>query len=163
MNGPRRLPVEAFVLAAGGNSFSIRVLLFTVGVRKPVGTISLNLIPYNKRNRLDDLGKWESSVKELFALAPTDHVPDVELLRETMGSFYDLEREVWYKIYGKQAEAKARAKVEAKNKEKEEELAKIEAEAIARVEKEEAESRSQKSEESEAQPEQNGAETSTKS
>ncbi|RSL65997.1 hypothetical protein CEP53_003493 [Fusarium sp. AF-6] len=163
VNGPRRLPVDAFVLAGGGNKFSMRVHLFTVGMRKHVGTINLNLVPINKLNHLHDVGKWGSRLQELFDLAPSDHVPDVELLRETMDGFYDLEREVWHKIFSENAQARARAKVEAKNKEKEEEMAKIEAEANAQVEKEEAESQSQKPEESEAQPEQNSAETTTKS
>ncbi|KAJ3457680.1 hypothetical protein MRS44_014821 [Fusarium solani] len=147
VNGPRRLPVEAYVLAAGGNKFSLMVNLVTAGMRKSLGRVNINLVPYNKRNARLDIPTWESTVKEIFKLAPNDCVSDASLLRETMDSFYKLEREVWDDIYLKEAEAKAKKEEEAK----------------AQVEEEEAESQTKKPEEIDAQPEQNSAEPSTKS
>lgn len=155
MNGPRRLPVEAYVLAAGGNKFSLRVNLVTAGMRKSLGRVNINLVPYNKRNGHTDIPTWESTVKEIFKLAPNDCGSDVALLRETMDSFYKLEREVWDDIYLKEAEAKAKREEEAK--------AEIKEEAKAQVEEKEAESQTKKPEEIDAQPEQNSAEPSTKS
>lgn len=139
----------------------MRVNFFTVGTRKHVGTVSLNLIPYNKRNDLVDLTTWESMVQDMFAFAPDDHVPDLALLRDTTDSFYKLEREVWHDIYLKKAEAKAREEVEAKIKREQEVNAKIEEEAKARVEEvEQAEPESKESEEIDAQPKQDSAEPS---
>ncbi|KAJ4156587.1 hypothetical protein NW754_008219 [Fusarium falciforme] len=137
-NGPRRLPVEAYVLAAGGNKFSLRVNLVSAGMRKSLGRVNINLVPYSKRDGHVDIPTWESTVKEIFELAPNDCGSDVVLLRETMDSFYNLEREVWDDIYLKEAEAKAKKE-------------------------EEAESQTKKPEEIDAQPEQNSAEPSTKS
>ncbi|UPL02227.1 hypothetical protein LCI18_013161 [Fusarium solani-melongenae] len=147
VNGPRRLPVEAYVMAAGGNKFSLKINLVTAGMRKSVGRVIINLVPYNKRNSHPDIPTWESTVKEIFKLAPNDCSSDVALLRETTDSFYKLEREVWDDIYLKQAETKAKREEEAK----------------AQVEEEEAESQAKRPEEIDAQPEQNSAESSTKS
>lgn len=146
MDGPRRLPVEAYVLAAGGKKFSLRVDLVTTSMRKPLGRVYIDLVPYNKANGPPmDIPTWNSTVREIFKLAPNDCSSDVALLRETMDSFYELEREVWDDINVKVAEAKAKREEEAK----------------AQAE-EEAKSQTEKPEEIEAQPEQTSAEPSTK-
>ncbi|KAI8713460.1 hypothetical protein NCS52_01290700 [Fusarium sp. LHS14.1] len=162
-NGIRRLPVEAYVLASGGNRFSLQVNLVTVGTRKFLGTVHIRILPLRTKNGLIGGGsKWETQVGDIFNLAPNDYSPNLELLRETTDNFYKLEREVWHNIYKKEAEAKAREQVTAKAKADEEAKAKIEEEVRARVEGE-AESQSKKPEEIDTQPEQDSAEPSTKS
>ncbi|KAL2670637.1 hypothetical protein Neosp_014425 [[Neocosmospora] mangrovei] len=153
--GLRRLPVEAYVIAARGNKFSVKVNLVAVGTRKFLGTVNFGILPYSTKNvHIGGGTKWETQVRDIFNLAPNDYSPNIALLRETMDSFYNLEREVWHNIYKKEAEAKAREQVAAK--------AKADEEARARVEGE-AESQSKKPEEIDAQPEQGSAEPSTKS
>lgn len=163
-NGSRRLPVDAYVLAAGGNRFSLKVNLVAVGTRKFLGTVHISILPFRTKNgRIGGGTTWETQVQDIFNLAPNDYSPNLALLRETTDSFYELEREVWHNIYVKEAEAKAREQVAAKAKEDEEAKAQIEKEARVRVEGGEAESQSKSGEEVDAQPGQDSAEPSTKS
>ncbi|KAM0429662.1 hypothetical protein ACHAPT_006268 [Fusarium lateritium] len=99
VNGPRRLPVDAFVSASHKFSYYLKIQLFTVGTRRNVGNIYVSLLPFSQKNistaKSSPHGGWRSEVNEIYNLAPNDETPDATLLKKITGDVYELEQERW--------------------------------------------------------------------